>query len=60
MGWNGYLAGNSQTAPTIFFIFSGYFFLNYFIKNPQTKNAPTFLTHIIFAIGGVFQYVSMR
>ena len=31
-----------------------------FLQNPQTTNAPTFLTHIIFAIGGVFQYVSMR
>jgi hypothetical protein len=40
-------------APMIFFIFSGYIFLNYFIKNPQTTNAPTFLTHIISAISGV-------
>ena len=32
--------------------FSIYFF-NYFIKNPQTTIAPTFLTHIISAIGGV-------
>ena len=37
----------------IFFIFSGYFLFIYFIKNPQTTIAPTFLTHIISAIGGV-------
>ena len=37
-------------APTIFFKFSGYLF---FIKNPQTTIALTFLTHIISAIGGV-------
>ena len=43
---------NSQTAPKIFFKFSGYF-LNDFIKNPQTTTALTFLTHIISAIGGV-------
>ena len=42
-----------QTAPMIFFhIFSIYFF-NYSIKNPQTTNAPTFLTHNISAVGGV-------
>ena len=29
------------------------FFLNYFMKNPQTTIAPTFLTHIISAIDGV-------
>ena len=28
-------------------------FFSYLIKNPQTTNAPTFLTHIISAIGGV-------
>jgi hypothetical protein len=27
--------------------------LNYFMKNPQTTIAPTFLTHIISAIDGV-------
>ena len=35
----------------IFRIF--FFFLNYFNKNPQTTISPTFLTHIISAIGGV-------
>ena len=41
-------------APMIFFFkFSGYIFLNYFIKNPQTTIAFTFLTYIISAIGGV-------
>ena len=29
------------------------YFLNYFIKNPQTTNALPFLTHNISAIGGV-------
>ena len=54
LDWLCYLAGNSQTAPTIFFqIFSICFFFNYFIKNPQTAIALTFLTHIISAIGGV-------
>ena len=24
------------------------------MKNPQTRNAPTYLTHIISAIGGVY------
>ena len=48
-----YWAGNSQTAPTIFFKLSGYIFFNYFIKNPQTTIALTFFTHIISAIGGV-------
>ena len=37
-------------APTIFFIFSAYISL---IINPQTTNAPTFLTHNISAISGV-------
>ena len=29
------------------------------MKNPQTTIAPTFLTHIIFAIGGVAYLVSI-
>ena len=53
LDWLCYLAGNSQMAPMIFFIFSGYFFFLYFIKNPQTTMTPTFLMHIISAIGGV-------
>ena len=40
-------------APTIFSIFSGYNFLNDFIKNPQTRNARTFLTLNISAVGSV-------
>ena len=40
--WLCYLAGTFQTAPTIFFIFSGYIFLNDIIKNPQTRNARAF------------------
>ena len=53
LDWLCYLAGNFQTAPTIFFIFSGYFFLNDFIKNPQTRNARAFLPLIISAVGSV-------
>ena len=49
-----YLAGNFQTAPMIFFIFSGYFF-NDFTKNPQTRNARTFLPLNISAVGSVIQ-----
>ena len=39
-------------APTDFSYFQ-HIFKNYFIKNLQTTIAPTFLTHIISAIGGV-------
>ena len=53
LDWLCYLAGNSQTAPSIFFKFSGYIFC-YFIKNPQTTVALKFLTYIISAISGVF------
>ena len=46
------VAGNSQTAPMIFSpIFRiCMFFLDNFITKPQL---PTFLTHIVFGIGGV-------
>ena len=47
-----YLAGNYQTAPTIFFIFSPYF-LQYLIKNPKTTIVLTFLTHDISGIVGM-------
>ena len=40
-------------APTIFFKFSGYFFLDDYIKNPQTRNARTFLQLNISAVGSV-------
>ena len=53
---NWYLANNSQTAPTIFFIFSAWFF---FIEKkiiPQNTFALSFLTYIILAIGGVTDY----
>ena len=50
--WLCYLTDNSQTAPMVH-TFSIYFF-DWLIKNPQTTNALTFLTHIILAIGGVF------
>ena len=51
--WLCYLAGNSQTTPQFFFINFQDIFLNYFNKNTQTTNAPTFLTHNISAIGGM-------
>jgi hypothetical protein len=51
LDWLCYLAGNFQTAPRIFFIFSGYFFLNDFIKNPQTRNPRSFLSLNISAVG---------
>ena len=54
--WLCYLAGNFQTAPTIFFIFSAYLFLNNFIKNPQTRNACEFLTLDISPVGSVHSY----
>ena len=47
------IAGNSQMAPTFLFRIFRIFYSNYFIKNPQTTIALTFLTHIISAIGGV-------
>ena len=53
LDWLCYLAGNFQRAPTIFFIFSEYFFLNYFIKSPQTRNARAFLPLNISAVGSV-------
>ena len=58
--WLCYLAGNSQTAPTFFFqIFMICFFKN-FIKNPQTKIALKFSTHINSGIDGVnkFSYIT--
>ena len=51
-------AGNSQTAPMIFFSnFQYMFFFNYFIKNPKITIALLFLTHNISAIGGVLLYI---
>ena len=54
LDWLCYLAGNSQMAPTIFFIFQDIFkkFVSIRTHNPQI--APTLLTYIIFATGGVF------
>ena len=53
LDWLCYLAGNFQMAPTIFFIFSGYFLS----MNPQTRNARAFLTLNISAVGSVFSYL---
>ena len=47
-----YLAGNFQTAPTIFSYFQD-IFLNGFIKNPQTRKASAFLPLNISAVGSV-------
>ena len=54
--WLCYLAGNFQMAFMIFFIFSG-FFLNDFIKNPQTRSAPACLSLNISAIGSVQYFI---
>ena len=53
LDWLCYLAGKFQMAPTVFFILSGHFFLNDFFKNPQTKNARTFLPLDISAVFSV-------
>ena len=64
VGWIGCAIQQVTSNGThdFFQIFRIYFF-NYFIKNPQTTIALTFLTHIISAIGGVqklsFQRVSI-
>ena len=49
--WAGLAAPKSHTQ--FFSNFQDIYFFNYFIKNPQTTIALTFLTHIISAIGGV-------
>ena len=54
--WAGlavHLAGSFQAATTIFFTFSGQFFLNDFIKNPQTRNTHAFLPLNISPVGSV-------
>ena len=51
LDWLCYLAGNSQTAPTIFSYFQ-HNFLWYLIKNPRTTIALTFLAQNISGIGG--------
>ena len=53
LDWLSYLAGNFQTVPMILLKLSRYILFKYFIKNPQTTIALTFLTHIISGIGGV-------
>ena len=53
LDWLHYLAGNFQTAPTIFSYIQDTFFLNDFIKNPQTTNAGAFLPLNISAVGSV-------
>ena len=57
LDWLCYLAGNSQTASTIFFSNFQEMYLNHFIKNPQTTIVLIFLTYIgyiISATGGGF------
>jgi hypothetical protein len=60
MGWIGcvILAGNSQTAPTIFFHIFIIRFFNSLVKNQQTTNAPTFLTRFISAIGDYLKRIN--
>jgi hypothetical protein len=60
LDWLCYLAGNSQMAPTIFFQIFRIYFFNYFIKNPQTTIALTFLTYVISATGGVSSSYLLR
>ena len=57
LDWLCYLAGNFQTAPTIFFHIFRIFILNDFIKNPQTRNARSFLPLTISAVGSVYGFV---
>ena len=52
LDWIGF-AGNSQTALTIFFIFSAYIFFYFFWYETIETHAFAFLTHIILAISGV-------
>ena len=44
--------------PRFFFHIFSICFINYFMKNPQTTFAPTFLTHIIARIDGVLLVVT--
>jgi hypothetical protein len=46
-------SSNCQMALIFFFHIFSIFFFKLFNKNPQTKNALTFLTHNISDIGGV-------
>ena len=60
--YNAYVPEGSNeegrvATPTSFSIVD---FLNYFIKNPQTTNAPIFLTHNIIAIGGVLNNLRLK
>ena len=55
LDWLCYLAGNFQTTPKIFYIFR-ILFLYDFIKNPQTRNARTFLPLNISSVGSVFLF----
>jgi hypothetical protein len=60
LDWLCYLAGNSQAAPTFFFQIFRILFFDYFIKNPQTTIALTFLTDIISSIGSVVHIILSR
>ena len=55
MGWIGCAIQQvtSKPLPQFFLIFSGYIFLNDFIKNPQTRYARAFLPLNISAVGSV-------
>ena len=60
LNWLCYLAGNSQTAPTIFFQIFRIWFFKDFIRNPQTTIALTFLTHIISGVDGVYHIIFIK
>ena len=49
LDWLCYLAGNFQTAPTIFFIFSGYFFWKISLRTHKPE-MPAHFCHLIFQL----------
>ena len=59
LDWLCYVAGNFQTAPRIFFIFSGYYFwiISLRTHKPEMSVACTFLPLNISAVGSVHRLV---
>ena len=49
LDWLSYLAGNFQTAPTIFFIFSGYFLCRISLRTHKPE-MPAHFCHLIFQL----------
>ena len=56
LDWLCYLAGKSETAPRIFFLFIILIFLYLFRYETMETHARAFLTLIIFAIGPVVYF----